>query len=157
MRDGTIDCIATDHAPHAPEEKEVPFEAAPFGVIGLETAFPALYTGLVEPGVLALETVVERMTAGPARAFGLAGRGIAVGRARRPRALGPRRALGGRARPTFRSRSRNCAFLGRALQGRCLLTAGRRRRSRIRAAAWGAARERRSTLLLEDGTVWPRR
>ena len=51
LRDGTVDCIATDHAPHAPEEKEVPFEAAPNGVIGLETAFPALYTGLVEPGV----------------------------------------------------------------------------------------------------------
>ena len=53
LRDGTIDCIATDHAPHHPAEKEVPFPAAPNGVIGLETAFPALVAGLVEPGVVA--------------------------------------------------------------------------------------------------------
>ena len=75
LRDGTIDCIATDHAPHHPAEKEVPFPAAPNGVIGLETAFPALVLGLVEPGVVALELIVERMTAGPARAFGLPRRG----------------------------------------------------------------------------------
>ena len=59
--------IATDHAPHARHEKEVPFEAAPFGVTGLETAFAALYTHLVEPGLLPLETLLERMSAGPAR------------------------------------------------------------------------------------------
>ena len=53
LRDGTIDCIATDHAPHHPAEKEVPFPAAPNGVIGLETAFPALVLGLVESGVVA--------------------------------------------------------------------------------------------------------
>ena len=52
--DGTIDCIATDHAPHAREEKEVPFEEAPMGTTGLETAFAALYTELVLPGVLPL-------------------------------------------------------------------------------------------------------
>ena len=66
LRDGTIAAIATDHAPHAPEEKDVPFEAAPFGVTGLETAFASLYTYLVEPGVLSLETLLERMSAGPA-------------------------------------------------------------------------------------------
>ena len=54
LRDGTIDCVATDHAPHAREEKEVPFEQAPMGTTGLETAFAALYTGLVLPGELAL-------------------------------------------------------------------------------------------------------
>ena len=54
LRDGTIDCIATDHAPHASEEKEVPFEEAAWGVTGLETAFAALYTDLVLPGVLPL-------------------------------------------------------------------------------------------------------
>src|SRR5207244_10772922 len=69
LRDGTIESIATDHAPHARHEKEVPFEAAPFGVTGLETAFAALYTNLVEPGVLSLETLLERMSAGPARAY----------------------------------------------------------------------------------------
>ena len=57
LRDGTVDCVATDHAPHAPVEKEVPWEAAPNGTLGLETAFPALYGGLVVPGVLDLETL----------------------------------------------------------------------------------------------------
>ena len=71
LRDGTIQAIATDHAPHARHEKEVPFEAAPFGVTGLETAFAALYTHLVEPGVVKLELLLERMSAGPARIFGL--------------------------------------------------------------------------------------
>ncbi len=121
LRDGTIDCIATDHAPHHPAEKEVPFPAAPNGVIGLETAFPALVHGLVEPGVVALELIVERMTAGPARAFGLPRPRIAVG-------AGADLALWDlRDRFTVRedeivSRSRNCAFLGREVQGRCLLT-----------------------------------
>jgi len=66
LRDGTIECIATDHAPHARHEKEVPFEEAPMGVTGLETAFPVIYTDLVLPGVLPLGLVVERMTAGAA-------------------------------------------------------------------------------------------
>jgi dihydroorotase len=66
LRDGTIDCIATDHAPHAPHEKEVPFEEAPMGVTGLETAFAVLYTDLVLPGALPLALVVERMSAGAA-------------------------------------------------------------------------------------------
>src|SRR5205823_5632766 len=59
LRDGTIGAVATDHAPHARHEKEVPFEAAPFGVTGLETAFSALYTNLVESGQLPLETLLE--------------------------------------------------------------------------------------------------
>jgi dihydroorotase len=71
VRRGAVGCIATDHAPHARHEKEVPFEEAPFGVTGLETAFAALHTHLVAPGVLALETLLERMSAGPARTFGL--------------------------------------------------------------------------------------
>src|SRR4029450_3423405 len=68
---GTIDCIATDHAPHARHEKDAPFEEAPFGVTGLETAFGALNTFLVRPGEVALDTILERMSAGPARALGL--------------------------------------------------------------------------------------
>ncbi len=71
LRDGTIGCIATDHAPHAGHEKDAPFEEAPFGVTGLETAFSAIYTLLVEPGELDLGLVLERMSAGPARIFGL--------------------------------------------------------------------------------------
>jgi dihydroorotase len=80
LKDGTITAIATDHAPHARHEKEVPFEAAPFGVTGLETAFAALYTHLVEPGIVPLETILERMSAGPARAYGLDEPRIAVGK-----------------------------------------------------------------------------
>src|SRR5271168_4396259 len=71
LRDGTIDCVATDHAPHARDEKEVPFEQAPMGTTGLETAFAALHTELVLPGVIGLASLVERMTAGAAL-FGLA-------------------------------------------------------------------------------------
>jgi dihydroorotase len=79
LRDGTIQAVATDHAPHARHEKEVPFEAAPFGVTGLETAFAALYTHLVEPGLLSLETLIERMTSGPAAIYGLPAPRIAPG------------------------------------------------------------------------------
>ncbi len=66
LRTGTIDCIATDHAPHAREEKEVPFEEAPMGTTGLETAFAAVYTDLVKPGVLPLALVVQKLSAGAA-------------------------------------------------------------------------------------------
>jgi dihydroorotase len=121
LRDGTIDCIATDHAPHHPAEKEVPFPAAPNGVIGLETAFPALVLGLVESGLVPLELIVERMTAGPARAFGLERPRIAVGSAA-DLALWDLRERWTVGEDDLRSRSRNCAFLDREVQGRCLLT-----------------------------------
>ncbi len=70
LRDGTIDAIATDHAPHAGYEKDVEFDAAPFGISGLETAFGLCMT-LVEAGALDLATLIERLTAGPVRALGL--------------------------------------------------------------------------------------
>jgi dihydroorotase len=79
LRDGTLGIVATDHAPHARHEKDVPFEEAPFGVTGLETAFAALHTHLVVPGELSLETLLERMSAGPARVFGLPEPRIEVG------------------------------------------------------------------------------
>ena len=66
LRDGTIDCIATDHAPHAREEKEMPFEEAPMGTTGLETAFAAVFTELVVPGVLPLALVVDKLSSGAA-------------------------------------------------------------------------------------------
>jgi dihydroorotase len=120
LADGTIDCIATDHAPHRAHEKEVPFEAAPNGVIGLETAFAAVYTELVAPGLVPLATVVERMSAGPARAFGLPVPALREG-APADLALwdlGESWVVG----PPYASRSRNCAFAGRTLQGRCIVT-----------------------------------
>jgi len=64
LLDGTIDCIATDHAPHAPHEKEVPYEAAMMGVTGLETAFSSVYTKLVQPGVIPLELLIEKLGCG---------------------------------------------------------------------------------------------
>jgi dihydroorotase len=121
LRDGTIAAIATDHAPHSPEEKDVPFEAAPFGVTGLETAFAALYTYLVEPGVLALETVLERMSAGPATIFGLERPRIAVGAPANLTLVDT--AATWRVKPDgFRSRSTNSWLLGKRLRGRVLLT-----------------------------------
>jgi dihydroorotase len=79
LRRGAIQCVATDHAPHARHEKDVPFEEAPFGVTGLETAFAALYTHLVVPGMVTLETLLDRMSLGPAQAFGLDEPRIEVG------------------------------------------------------------------------------
>ncbi len=71
LRDGTIDCIATDHAPHADFEKVREFDHAPFGIIGLETAFSALYHHLVKPGLLSLERLAEALTDAPARVLDL--------------------------------------------------------------------------------------
>ncbi len=121
VRDGTIAAIATDHAPHSPEEKDVPFESAPFGVIGLETAFAALYTELVEPGLLRLETLLERMSAGPAAIFGLDRPRIAVGAPANLTLLDLESTWRVRA-DGFRSRSSNSWLLGRRLTGRVLLT-----------------------------------
>jgi dihydroorotase len=121
VRDGTIAAIATDHAPHSPEEKDVPFEAAPFGVTGLETAFSALYTNLVEPGLLPLETVLERMSAGPAAIFGLARPRIAVGAPANLTLIDTNASW--RVKPSaFRSRSLNSWLLGKRLRGRVKLT-----------------------------------
>jgi dihydroorotase len=121
LRDGTIGAIATDHAPHARHEKEVPFEAAPFGVTGLETAFSALYTHLVEPGVLPLETILERMSAGAARAYGLDEPAIAVG-ARANLVLLDLNASWRVEESGFRSRSKNSWLLGETLRGKVLAT-----------------------------------
>jgi dihydroorotase len=121
LRDGTISAIATDHAPHSLEEKEVPFESAPFGVVGLETAFSALYTYLVEPGLLTLETVVERMSAGPAAIFGLDRPRIAAGAVANMTLLDLGASWRVRA-DRLRSRSKNSWLLGERLNGRVALT-----------------------------------
>ena len=121
LRDGTISAIATDHAPHARHEKEVPFEAAPFGVTGLETAFSALYTHLVETGVLPLETILERMSAGAARTYGLTEPPIAVG-ARANLVLLDLNASWRVEEGGFRSRSKNSWLLGETLRGKVRAT-----------------------------------
>jgi dihydroorotase len=121
LRDGTIAAVATDHAPHARHEKEVPFEAAPFGVIGLETAFSALYTHLVEPGLLKLDTLLERMSAGPARAYGLEPPRIAVG-APANLVMLDLQASRRVSETDFRSRSSNSWLLGETVKGQVRLT-----------------------------------
>jgi dihydroorotase len=121
LRRGAISCVATDHAPHARHEKDVPFEEAPFGVTGLETAFAALYTHLVVPGVLTLETLLERMSAGPATAFGLDEPRIEVGARANVVALD----LDTEWTVTedgFRSLSVNSWLLGEMLRGRVVQT-----------------------------------
>jgi dihydroorotase len=120
LRAGTIDCVATDHAPHARDEKEVPFEQAPMGTTGLETAFAALYTALVLTGELDLGVLVERMTAGAAL-FELPTPRIAVGEPANL-ALIDLDADWVAGERGWESRSENCCFAGRSLKGRVLLT-----------------------------------
>lgn len=120
LRTGVIDCVATDHAPHALHEKEVPFEQAPMGTIGLETAFPALFTELVLPGELELGIVIERMTSGGAL-YGLPTPRIATGEPANVCLvdLDAKFEVGAEG---YVSRSQNCCFYGRTLHGRVLMT-----------------------------------
>jgi len=120
LRSGVIDCVATDHAPHAREEKEEVFETAPMGVTGLETAFAALVTDLVMPGHLKLATLVERMTAG-LEPFGLLVPTITKG-APANVCLADLSASWEVGDSGYESRSVNNAFAGRTLTGRVLVT-----------------------------------
>jgi dihydroorotase len=121
LRDGTIAAVATDHAPHARHEKEVPFEAAPFGVTGLETAFAALYTRLVKPGLISLSTLLDRMSAGPARIYGFDRPRIAT-RAPANLVLLDLEATWRPEEAGFRSKSANSWLLGETLTGKVKLT-----------------------------------
>ena len=120
LRAGVIDCVATDHAPHARHEKEVPFEQAAMGTTGLETAFAALFTELVLPGELELSVVIERMTAGGVL-YGLPVPRIAPGEPANLTVvdLDAQFEVGGGG---YVSRSENCCFHGRTLRGRVMLT-----------------------------------
>ena len=120
LRDGTIDCIATDHAPHARDEKEVPFEQAPMGTTGLETAFAAVHTGLVVPGVLSLALLVEKLTGGGGL-LDLPVPMIAVGEGANV-VLVDLAATFEAGAEGWASRSANNCFAGRTLRGRILLT-----------------------------------
>ena len=120
LRDGTIDCIATDHAPHARDEKEVPFEQAPMGTTGLETAFASVYTDLVLPGVLPLGLVVEKLSAGAAL-FDLPTPTITVGQPADV-CLVDLDAEWTVGEEGYESRSDNNCFAGRTLKSRVLLT-----------------------------------
>jgi dihydroorotase len=120
LRDGVVDCVATDHAPHARDEKEVPFEQAPMGTTGLETAFAVLYTELVLPGVLELPLLVRRMTAA-AELFDLPAPVIAPGAPANVTVIDLDEAwVAGE--HGWQSRAANSCFAGRRLRGRVLLT-----------------------------------
>lgn len=121
LRDGTIDCVATDHAPHTVDDKRVPYDEAAFGVVGLETAVPLLLDRLVGSGLLPLERLVAAFSSGAARALGLPGGTLAEGAPadvtvldlRRRRTVDPAR---------FRSKGRNTPFAGWTLAGWPVLT-----------------------------------
>ncbi|MDP9189686.1 MAG: dihydroorotase [Actinomycetota bacterium] len=120
LRDGTIDCVATDHAPHAAEEKEVPFEQAAMGVTGLEMAFAVLHTELVLPGVIDLRLLLERMTCG-GEPFGIPAPRLEPG-ARANIALVDPQLEWTVGEDGYESRSDNSCFAGRTLTGRVLMT-----------------------------------
>jgi dihydroorotase len=120
LRVGTIDCVATDHAPHSSDEKEVPVEEAAFGVIGLETAFPVLHTELVEPGVLDLGVLIERLSGG-AEPLGFETPRIEPG-AEANLVLVDTEAEWEAGSDGWESRSENSCFNGRKLRGRVLMT-----------------------------------
>jgi dihydroorotase len=120
LRDGTIDVIATDHAPHATQEKQQEFSAAPNGIVGLETAWPLTLT-LVEEGVLSLEAAIAKLTTEPARAFSLkkgtlapgADADVVIADLHEGWEVDPAR---------FRSKGRNTPFAGWKVKGRITTT-----------------------------------
>lgn len=121
VADGTIDCLATDHAPHTEVEKDNDFDAAPFGIVGLETALGIYLATLVEPGLLTLPQLIERMTTRPLRVLGHPGGTLKPGAGADVTVFDPV------ARWTvdpvrFASKGRNTPFSGWDLPGRVLLT-----------------------------------
>ena len=112
--DGTIDMIATDHAPHSAEEKSKGLAGSAFGVVGIETAFPVLYTHLVKPGIITLEKLIDLMSNNPRKRFGLpAGGDFTVWNLSKEFTVDPE---------AFLSKGKATPFTGWKLNGECLLT-----------------------------------
>jgi dihydroorotase len=122
LAEGTIDVVATDHAPHAVEEKEAEFDQSPPGTIGLETALAAVLTHLVEPGILPITRAIEALSTAPARILGASAHGgpIEPGRPANLVLFDP--SAEWRVEPPFASKSRNSMFLGQTLRGRIVHT-----------------------------------
>jgi dihydroorotase len=111
LADGTVDCVATDHAPHAVADKEGEFDGAASGIVGLETAFTVLHDRLVRPGVLPLATLIARLSRDPARLLNLPGGSLTVGAAADVTLVDPEAAV--TVDPArFASKSRNTPFGG---------------------------------------------
>lgn len=116
LADGTIDCIATDHAPHTVDDKAVEYDQAAFGVVGLETAVALCLDGLVAPGLLSLNRMVDALSARPAAIFGLPGGTLAPGAPADVTVLDLKRKV--RVEPeSFESKGRNTPFGGLTLKG----------------------------------------
>ena len=121
VRDGTIDVIATDHAPHHYDEKEREFADAPNGIVGLETALAVNITWLVSPGILELPLLVDKMACAPARIFKLGGGSLQRGRAADVTVFDPE--VEWMVEPSrFKSKGRNTPYAGSRLKGRILVT-----------------------------------
>jgi dihydroorotase len=140
IRTGMVDCFATDHAPHTEEEKRQPFDQAPFGIVGLETAFALTVTGLVKPGHVTLSRAIELWTEAPRRIFGLPEVELAAGfpadltllDAEAEWTVDPQR---------FFSKGRNTPFAGRRVWGKAVATWCGGRLTHLDAALDGAVEE----------------
>jgi dihydroorotase len=117
LRDGVIDCISTDHAPHSPAEKELPFEDAPFGFVGLETAFAVSYTNLVKSKIMDLKNLAQKMAYNPARVLGLENRGKIAKNFKADLVIVDLNRQFKVTEKTFASKSKNSPFLGKELFG----------------------------------------
>ncbi|MGZ7033048.1 MAG: dihydroorotase, partial [Thermoanaerobaculia bacterium] len=120
IADGTVDVIATDHAPHHFDEKNVEFDLAPFGVIGLETAFGVCYEHLVRKKVIALPRLIDLMACAPARTFNLPGGTLSIGAPADVTLLDLEASY--QVTNTFHSKASNSPFLGATLHGRPVMT-----------------------------------
>ncbi len=126
IRDGTIDCIASDHAPHSPEEKDVEFIAAPFGMIGLETSLGVAMTELVHGGIISIKDLLKKMTVKPAEILNLPYNGFRNGAPADITIIDPDYQWVVDA-DKFKSKSRNSPFIGHKLKGKALYTISRGR------------------------------
>ena len=113
IQDGTIDMIATDHAPHSQEEKSRGLEKSAFGIVGIETAFPLLYTYLVEKGIISLEKLIELLTVNPRKRFGIIQDGFTVWDLNAVSTIDPK---------DFLSMGKATPFTGWQVHGKCMAT-----------------------------------
>ena len=121
LADGTVDVIATDHAPHHSDEKLVEFDRAPFGIVGLETCVPLVFDRLVHGGRISVRRAIELLSSNPARVFGLPGGSLVEGGAADVTIVDPDARVTIRA-STLKSKSKNTPFDGWELRGGIVAT-----------------------------------